>query len=258
MSWGEVIWQNNILRNNVQIFTSNGTFTVPNQVETIYITACGGGGGGGAAGENHGGGGGGGGEMIVQKSFHVTPKQTIDITIGKGGTGSNGRKNAANGTATVIGNLVTLAGGQGAQDDGHSVIVNGGQGGTGAGNGGNGMIDSRTAANRKEATNGENSKYYDFSSVYLKYIGDYKNSTGGVTVTDSTSNGYGGGGGGSIGKGGNGGTDVGNQENGVFGGGGGGAYSTDDISYGNAKGANGGNGIVIIEWGGVLGEVRNG
>lgn len=81
-----------------QTFTSDGTFTVPDGVTKILVTAFGAGGGG-----NHSGGQ--GGARIIKKAYSVTPQTSIQITIGIGGTEGN------DGGATVIGNLVTLEGG---------------------------------------------------------------------------------------------------------------------------------------------------
>ena len=113
----------------MQIFTSNGTFTVPENVGIIYVTACGGGGGGGAGmwtgatDSIAGGGGGGGGSLCYKEPFIVTPGQSISITVGQGGAGGVNNNSAdktwtstkmgSNGGATVIGNLITLSGGQG-------------------------------------------------------------------------------------------------------------------------------------------------
>lgn len=120
----------------LQTFTSNGTFIVPENITTLYISAIGGGGGGGGGGLTHyedadaypdrvyggsGGGGGGAGNAIINKAFTVTPGMSIPITIGSGGTGGeeatrSGETKAENGSsggATVIGSLVTLEGGGG-------------------------------------------------------------------------------------------------------------------------------------------------
>lgn len=59
---------------NRKIFIENGLFTVPDDVEAIYVTVCGGGGGGGAA-------------CIIRNLYKVTPGQIINITVGKGGAG---------------------------------------------------------------------------------------------------------------------------------------------------------------------------
>lgn len=83
----------------VQIFTSNGTFTVPRDVKKILVTACAGGGKG-----NAGGNGGDGGDWIYRQPYAVTAYSKIDITVGKGAT----EKGTA-GSSTIIGSLVTLA-----------------------------------------------------------------------------------------------------------------------------------------------------
>ena len=86
-------------KSGTQTFTENGTFTVPAGVTKIWVTAFGAGGGGSS------GAGGQGGDFIIKKAYSVTPKTNIPITIGVGGKEDN------DGGATVIGNLVTLAGG---------------------------------------------------------------------------------------------------------------------------------------------------
>ena len=107
MSWDVGAWVidtvNSVLgtlikTHGTQTFTSNGTFTVPDGVTKILVTAFGAGGGG-----NHSGGQ--GGARIIKKAYSVTPQTSIQITIGIGGTEGN------DGGATVIGNLVTLEGG---------------------------------------------------------------------------------------------------------------------------------------------------
>lgn len=86
-------------KSGTQTFTEDGTFTVPAGVTKILVTAFGAGGGGSS------GAGGQGGDFIIKKAYSVTPKTNIPITIGVGGKEKN------DGGATVIGNLVTLAGG---------------------------------------------------------------------------------------------------------------------------------------------------
>lgn len=58
-------------------------FTVPDAVETVFVTMCGGGGAGGAG---HSGGGG-GASTILKKPYLVTPKEVISVTAGGGGQG---------------------------------------------------------------------------------------------------------------------------------------------------------------------------
>ncbi|MCL4497288.1 MAG: type II secretion system GspH family protein [Deltaproteobacteria bacterium] len=93
---------------NPAIFRSSGQFTVPYNVDTIYVTAIAGGGSGGGAWGN-GGTGGNAGQYIIDQPFSVTPGEIINITIGQGGP--SGWSNA--GGDTIIGNLITLTGGSG-------------------------------------------------------------------------------------------------------------------------------------------------
>lgn len=114
-----------ITTKGLQRFTSNGNFTVPAGVSTIYVSGCAGGGGGGSGGgstvsaSNYGGGGGGGGagQSQVRTPYAVTPGQVISITIGGAGSpGAGSSGSGATGTAggsTVVGGLVALTGGAG-------------------------------------------------------------------------------------------------------------------------------------------------
>ena len=96
-----------MIQGGVQEFTDDGTFTVPKGVTRIWITACAGGKAGQYSSSSNGfQKGGQGGEYVYKKAYSVTPAQSIDITVGKGGTTS-----MKEGTNTVIGDLVTLLGG---------------------------------------------------------------------------------------------------------------------------------------------------
>lgn len=102
--------------NRQQLFTENGTFTVPNGVKTLLITAVASGGDGGngtrgGEGSNSGtgGGGGGAGQWCLNKPVNVKPGEVIDVTVGTGNT--------------RFGSYVTL--------------TKGGNGGGGGGGGGN-------------------------------------------------------------------------------------------------------------------------
>ena len=183
-----------------QTFTSNGTFTVPDGVTKILVTAFGAGGGGSS------GYGGQGGDFIIKKAYSVAPKTNIPITIGVGGSEGN------DGSATVIGNLVTLVGGgKGMRYKTH----NGAFGG-------------------KQAENGQGNPV----------------THGGVCGTSDGRNG-GGGGGAGLERGGKGGDGANSssyatsgEDGGIgAGGGGGGAHSS-----GLKRNGAGGDGIVIIEW----------
>lgn len=134
------------------------TFTPPKGISEFYITACAGGGGAGADNETHPknfqtplGGGGGGGACIKNRKMIIT--KPILIVVGKGGKKGvieeryqrpqAGKK----GSATVIGDYLTLEGGEGGQvpqvyhDKYHNKYGSGGRGGVpNGGNGGNGFI----------------------------------------------------------------------------------------------------------------------
>ena len=102
-----------IQAHGTQTFTSDGTFTVPDGVTKILVTAFGAGGGGNS------GNGGQGGDRIIKKTYSVTPQTNIQITIGIGGKSGN------DGGATVVGNLVTLEGGGSKQFKKHNGALGG-------------------------------------------------------------------------------------------------------------------------------------
>lgn len=116
------------LAGNSEVFTSNGTFNVPENVTRVFVTGIGGGGGGGSSNTTRGGTGGGSG---VNKcvAVAVTPLASIAVTIGSGGASN------ANGSATTFGALVTFSGGEAGETV--SPGANTGRGGRGGSNGGN-------------------------------------------------------------------------------------------------------------------------
>lgn len=234
-----------ILGSGSQEWQEPGTysFQVPAGITKLTITACGGGGGGCKPTLDYGtignpddgvGGGGGGGAAISAQEYTVTPGETISITVGTGG-GAN-----TNGTATVIGSLVTLPGGV----TGSKVInkynaqaSGGAAGGAGGGAGGYGIMKEN------ESITGQ--------AGFPGVIG-----SGGTAPTVNTLYGYtgksAGGGGGSLGNGGNGAgaqgsTREANATNGNRGGGGGGGLILQSRRF--LEPGNGGNGYVRIEWG---------
>lgn len=107
-----------------QVFTANGTITVPATCKRMIVKAWGGGGGAGAASITGTGGSGGAGGYATT-TFNVTALSTFSVTIGQGGTGvSTG--------CTGLGGTGIYAGGNGngaAQIGGGSGL--GGNGGTG-------------------------------------------------------------------------------------------------------------------------------
>lgn len=180
-----------------QTFTSDGTFTVPDGVTKILVTAFGAGGGG-----NHSGGQ--GGARIIKKAYSVTPQTSIQITIGIGGTEGN------DGGATVIGNLVTLEGGGSKKFKEH-----------------NGALGGRYGA--KAGTYSENGQ--DSPESYGGKGGYNSPSTGGDAYSG------GGGGGAGFGRGGDGGdgdySSESGKDGGIGAGGGGGGQRASSGSGGN-------------------------
>src|SRR5262245_52607179 len=81
----------------IQLFASDGTFTVPAGVSSVLVEAWGGGGAGGS-GPNYGGGGGGGG--YVRAVLAVSPGQAVPVTIGAGGVGACGMSGTPGGNTT--------------------------------------------------------------------------------------------------------------------------------------------------------------
>lgn len=181
-----------------QTFTSDGTFTVPAGVTKILVTAFGAGGGGYT---NIGGG---GGEKIIKKAYSVTPGTVISIKIGVGGT------NGVAGGSTVIGSLVTVAGG--ISGDGTAPDTYKG-----------------AAGGRGEANGQDNFMAYGGKSGGNKGGGGggagYDNGGQGAPYSDYSRDG---------------------GDGGIGAGGGGGGYGRYSDKYG--KGGKGGDGIVIIEW----------
>lgn len=125
----------------IQIFSSSGTFTVPEGVTTVYVTMCGGGGGGGGGCtwyddnvfiKSYSGGGGGNAAIAFMRAGNVTPGQSIIVTIGEGGRGGAaggynvpGSSGTAGGT-TSFGPYASCVGGGG----GKGASGGGGTGGT--------------------------------------------------------------------------------------------------------------------------------
>lgn len=206
-------------------FSSPGTYTVdiPDDVSEIYLDAAGAGGGGLTSKSDYGRGGG-GGAAVANKKYTVTPGSTIQVTVGKGGTGEyikqtsateiNTITEAKDGTATVVGNLVTLPGGKSGKNGGVA-------GGTGGGNGG----QCSAGAPGIIGKGGPAGAVSGYTSV--------------------------GGGGGSYGDGGKGGSPYprGNGSSGTKGGGGGAAPSTANNVYPSITAGSGGNGYIRIKHG---------
>ena len=211
---------------NWQLFTANGTFTVPVGITKIKVCVYGGGGGGGGGNSNTGGGGGGAGGY-VEGIYAVVPLSGYTVTIGSGGTGGLASGGwGANGGSSGFGALISVNGGLAGTSyflGGAGGIGSGGYLNTSLGNGGGGSAGGGTAGIAAAGTGG-----------------------GGSGALSNTVSGAGGGGGGGGIGGGNGGysTSVGfNAQPNTGAGGGGGA--------GGATANNGGNGAagkIIVFW----------
>jgi hypothetical protein len=131
---------------SLQVFESNGTFTIPIGITSVKVTIVGGGGGSGGgantcAGMVPSGGGGGGGACIVGLTS-LTPGGTISVTVGGGGSagggtagGTGGTSQIASGTQTITTRSATGGFGSPFASSGSTGATGGlGSGGTGAAN----------------------------------------------------------------------------------------------------------------------------
>lgn len=257
-------------------YTSAGTYTMPEGMDEIFVSAIAGGGGGGGGRTYYdgsanttrtgaGGSGGGAGNFVFLQRVPVTALLDVAITIGA--AGAAGAKNAAGkaGGSTVFGSFFTLAGGTGGANNStrQSLAGNAGTGGAAGGKGGNGHggVDYNETASKGSAGS-KLSSDYNPPNITLSGTGGAAGSL--LNYTDSYTAGSGGGGaaglfpGSNGGKGGNGsgrnssatqtaataganGTGYGSG-----GGGGGGQSRSDGDTYLNAAGGKGAPGIVVI------------
>jgi hypothetical protein len=119
---------------NMQVFTSNGTFTVPAGVTKVKVTVVGGGGGGGGANSgNFAGSGGAGGGAAIKVVSGLTPASTVSVTVGTGGGGSNyGSGYGGAGNTSSFGAFCSATGGAGGKG-GDGTVVASSLGGIGSG-----------------------------------------------------------------------------------------------------------------------------
>jgi hypothetical protein len=210
---------------SAQVFTANGTYTIPagaTQLEIITVGAGGGGGGAGSNGVGTSGGGGGGSGATVMQTLAVSTDTSFAIVVGAGGaggagSGSVGTAGSPGAASTATGNntsrVVTGPGGQsGAGGPASNASAAGGLPGMGA------------LANGRSATTG--------TSGQLPGVGG--NGNGNVAGNGGAPLGYAGGGGGG-----------GGQVASSLGGNGGGAGSISSFGAtgsGNTGTTSGGNG----------------
>ena len=232
-----------------QVFTSNGTFSVPTGVNSIRVCVVGGGGGGGGG---HSGGGGSG--HVLTGTYAVVPGQNFSISIGSGGSGGAGGNQVQgtggnNGTASSITGLLTANGGNGA-----GASTTGGSGGSGGGGGcnaGNPGPNGGSNGSPGGACTYSGGLGGNFNSLAIFSSGlSITAGAGGAGGTLSHSGGGGGGGVQITGYNVNGFDGVNNASakggRGFGGGGGGGGYNGSNGIYYQA--GNGAPGLVYIEW----------
>jgi hypothetical protein len=118
---------------SLQAFTSSGTFTVPNGVNTLHVTVIGGGGSGGYHSTLPSGGGGAGGKAIGVLTGLV-PGQSIAVTVGAGGAAPSSPANGTNGGTSSFGAYISATGGSGGNGGTAALFaMAGGAGGAGVG-----------------------------------------------------------------------------------------------------------------------------
>lgn len=110
-------------QSGMQVFTSNGTFYVPDGVTRVKATVVGGGAGGGSL----SGRGGGGAGVSIKNISGLTPGAAIAVTVGAAGSGGvNGNSSSFGGYCTASGGF---ANGNGGTSTGGDINLVGGSGG---------------------------------------------------------------------------------------------------------------------------------
>ncbi len=111
---------------NIQVFTSNGTWTKPAGISSVYVKVVGSGGGGGTVGTTNTGGGGGGAGGYAEGLIAVTGDVTVLVPAG-------GTTSTAGGTSSFAGSTTIQAtGGSGGGNASGTTPGVGGAGGVGS------------------------------------------------------------------------------------------------------------------------------
>lgn len=201
-----------------QFFTANSTFTVPDEVNQVFVEMMGGGGGGGGGGHTHGtngyyfclgGGAGAAGETNIT-IVPVIPGKNYAVTVGAGGVGGAGGMSPP----ATDGHVLIAKAGDSGSNGGNSifidVIANGGSGGGGG--------------DVKTEISGIGGHPISVSGVSGKNSPFGKGGTSAVSANGGNANGYG------------------------AGGGGGASSNSTAIAASGYSGGRGSNGFVKISW----------
>ena len=122
-----------------ELITSTSTWTVPDNIDSLLNVRLFGGGGGGGRGSYLSGGNGGAGGYMSVGNFSVKAKEKYNITIGRGGSGSQpfgDRRAGETGGVTSFATLLSANGGGGGDEGYYYSGTSGGSGGSGGGAGG--------------------------------------------------------------------------------------------------------------------------
>jgi hypothetical protein len=179
-TWASTALPASALGANAQVFTSNGTFTIPTGITRLKVTVVGGGGGGSGfqnvCSVEVGGIAGAGAGTAVKFLTSLTPGNTLSVTVGAGGAGS-----ATNNTSGSAGGNSTVASGTQAI----STIT---------GNGGNGGVYSAGPTRGGSASGGDvNINGGDSFGNGVSGCSMFSNPQTSYTNTTGTANVYGGG-----------------------------------------------------------------
>lgn len=113
----------------IKVFNENGTFTVPDGVESVDVLIVGGGGGGGS----RQGGGGGAGGLRVLSNHTVIAGASIPVTVGAGGIGVSEDRGQNGGDSSFDTIVAQGGGGGGSRNENKDTGLDGGCGGGGGG-----------------------------------------------------------------------------------------------------------------------------
>jgi hypothetical protein len=182
----------------MQVFTSSGTFVVPNGVTAVQVRVLGGGGAAGYHSTLPGGGGGAGGEAFGIVTG-LTAGQSIAVTVGAGGAAPSSQASGNNGGTSSFGAFMSATGGTGGQGGtAANFAMAGGTGGAGVGGqvnrGGSCGADSIAVASRGGDGGGPgNGRASSGPQPGLSATGYGGGGGGGGTSTGSSPTGYPGG-----------------------------------------------------------------